>query len=297
MSSVSFEGFRSILAAYDGSDSSLRACEVAALLAKKYASKLVVAFATSPVDIYSSPLRTEYYAAVDSSAAKWVERALALCLKHGVEAKGAVLHAQSSIVRAIVDYAADNGCDLIVAGTRGLGGFRRMLVGSVSSGLVSHAPCPVLVVRQREPKNFAIRSVLAAADGSKGATRAAGIAASLAKALGANLTAINIVHLSPFIYSSIDAPIDEMEEEAQREGERAVDEAVSIAKKYDVNAKRVVITDSKPPVPAITDYASKNDVDLIVLGTRGLGGFKKLVLGSVANGVLNYAHCSVLVTR
>ena len=50
-------------------------------------------------------------------------------------------------------------------------------------------------------------------------------------------------------------------------------------------------------VQAITDYASEWKVDLIVLGTRGLSGFRKLLLGSVSNGVLSHASCSVLVVR
>ncbi len=269
------------------------------MLAKEYGSKLVVTYAIPPINIYSAPLRSEYYSTMDSSAAKEVQKGLALCSKLGVDAKSAVLHARTSIVSSIADCATDNGCDLIVAGTRGLGGFRKMLVGSVSSGLVSRAPSPVLVVRQKEGKSWnpTIRHILVATDGSKSATRAVAISANLAKTLAADLTALHVVHLSPFIYSAVDAPIDEIEEEARREGEKAVKEAATLAEDVGVKTTRKILADTQPPVPAITTYARKNDVDLIVLGTRGLGGFKKLVLGSVASGVLNYAHCSVLVTR
>ena len=65
----------------------------------------------------------------------------------GVDAKGEVLDKGGSPVKVILEYAEEEGVDLIVAGTRGLGGFPKMLLGSVSSGLVSHAHCRVLVVR------------------------------------------------------------------------------------------------------------------------------------------------------
>jgi len=51
------------------------------------------------------------------------------------------------VVETIISHAAKEDVDLIVVGTRGLGGFKKMLMGSVSSGIISHADCPVLVVR------------------------------------------------------------------------------------------------------------------------------------------------------
>jgi nucleotide-binding universal stress UspA family protein len=50
-------------------------------------------------------------------------------------------------------------------------------------------------------------------------------------------------------------------------------------------------------VYAITNYADEKHVDLIVVGSRGMGGFKRMLLGSVSSGILNHAHCSVLVVR
>jgi len=51
------------------------------------------------------------------------------------------------VVETIINHAAKEDVDLIIVGTRGLGGFKKMLIGSVSSGVISHANCPVLVVR------------------------------------------------------------------------------------------------------------------------------------------------------
>ena len=58
---------------------------------------------------------------------------------------------------------------------------------------------------------------------------------------------------------------------------------------------RVIIKGT--PEEVILNYAKEKGVDLIVMGTRGLGGFKKLLLGSVSNGVVSHAPCSVLIVR
>ena len=67
--------------------------------------------------------------------------------KQGIHVKTEIPEAVSSVVETIINHATKESVDLIVVGTRGLGGFKKMLLGSVSSGIVSHAHCPVLVVR------------------------------------------------------------------------------------------------------------------------------------------------------
>ena len=67
--------------------------------------------------------------------------------KKSVKAKPQTSGTVGSVVQAITDYAASEKIDLIVMGTRGMGGFKKMLLGSVSSGVVTHAQCAVLVVR------------------------------------------------------------------------------------------------------------------------------------------------------
>src|SRR5438876_7535776 len=67
--------------------------------------------------------------------------------KQGIHVKTEIPEAVSSVVETIINHATKENVDLIIVGTRGLGGFKKMLLGSVSSGIVSHAHCPVLVVR------------------------------------------------------------------------------------------------------------------------------------------------------
>ena len=70
------------------------------------------------------------------------------------------------------------------------------------------------------------------------------------------------------------------------------------AKQFGLNVKTEILWQvGKSPVQLITEYAKKNSVDMIVMGTRGRGGFKRLLLGTVASGVVSHAPCSVLVVR
>jgi nucleotide-binding universal stress UspA family protein len=61
--------------------------------------------------------------------------------------------------------------------------------------------------------------------------------------------------------------------------------------------KTEIITNVKSVIESIIDYATSKDIDLIVIGTRGRTGLKRFLTGSVANGVVQHAHCSVLLVR
>jgi nucleotide-binding universal stress UspA family protein len=81
------------------------------------------------------------------------------------------------------------------------------------------------------------------------------------------------------------------------EGRKALTEAVAAAEENGIKARTRLLGPKDSPTKSITNYADKNMIDLIVTGTRGLGDFKRLLLGSVASGVIHYSHCSVLVVR
>lgn len=151
--------FKKILVAVDGSESSSRASQVAIELAEKLKSEVTVMYAIgAPVSPYMvtvpsmslpSPSQTEidaYYATGRKAALNIVGKVVSEGEKRHVPVKSEIREAVAP-VDAIVNYATDHKIDLIVIGTRGLGGFKKLLLGSVSSGVVSHAPCPVLVVR------------------------------------------------------------------------------------------------------------------------------------------------------
>ncbi len=89
----------------------------------------------------------EYYKRSKEEARKLTREVVDLARERGVDGRGEILDAPESVVKQLIDFAKNEKADLIVAGTRGLSGFRKLLLGSVSGGLVSHAPCAVLIVR------------------------------------------------------------------------------------------------------------------------------------------------------
>ncbi|MDV3293794.1 MAG: universal stress protein [Nitrososphaerales archaeon] len=146
-------GFKRILAAFDGSDDSVKAVKRACALAKEFNSTLTVLNVyTLPALAYAAPGPmpqidfSALEAAAASKAKEVLDEAVVVAKEEGVTAKVEVQEA-SSVVQAIVEFAVDGRFDLIVMGTRGMSGFRKLLVGSVSNGVVSHAQCSVLVVR------------------------------------------------------------------------------------------------------------------------------------------------------
>jgi len=145
-------GFKKVLIAFDGSDHAMNAFTLAEELAKRYNAQRGV---LSPVELpfpYLVPrippaeISAAREFAMDDTKTK-VDSLALQARTDGVDAKGEVLDKGGSPVKVILEYADNEDVDLIVAGTRGLGGFSKMLLGSVSSGLVSHAHCAVLVVR------------------------------------------------------------------------------------------------------------------------------------------------------
>ena len=155
--------FKKILVAQDGSESSQRAAQAALELAEKLKADLVVLHAiSSPTSYYHSTIASPtgmslpspsqheidaYYAYARKIALGIVGETESKAKKQGIHVKTEIPEAVSSIVETIVNHASKETVDLIVVGTRGLGGFKKLLLGSVSSGIVSHAHCPVLIVR------------------------------------------------------------------------------------------------------------------------------------------------------
>ncbi len=147
-------------------------------------------------------------------------------------------------------------------------------------------------------EEFKIRRVLVAVDGSENSLKAVKVAAGIAKSREAELTVLHVLTLPvAAYYGDVPVQINKIEDEMRPQSEKYVSDAVSLAERNGVRAGTKIIERIESPVKGITDYASENDIDLIVVGTRGMGGFKRLLLGSVAAGVVHYAHCSVLVVR
>ena len=151
--------------------------------------------------------------------------------------------------------------------------------------------------------SFPLKKILVSTDGSENAMRALDAAIQLAKAFSAELFVVSVApEIVPSVYSPIGVATPALDysqflEAAEKDAKRIVDQAVQSAKQGSVNAKGEAFRTLTSVAETIIEAADKENADLIVVGTRGLGGFKKLLLGSVSSAVVSHANCAVLVVR
>jgi len=141
--------------------------------------------------------------------------------------------------------------------------------------------------------------ILVAVDGSESSMDAADYAIDMAKMYNAQLTTLTVSHISMSSYGLASLPdsIKQTKEKHALESKRWFDKLNQRAKQNDVQLKTELIDSQMSVDGTIAEYAESHDIDLIILGTRGRSGFKKLLLGSVASGVVNYATCPVMVVK
>lgn len=147
-----------IIAAVDGSVHSLNAFERAMELAKGQKAKLMIvhvipdtrtgALVEFGTKYGSMAIVRAYLNAAEKEALEWLKPLETKAKQNGVNAETEILWEMGkSPIQLITEYAKKNAVDMIVMGTRGMGGFKRLLLGSVAGGVVAHAPCSVMVVR------------------------------------------------------------------------------------------------------------------------------------------------------
>lgn len=186
--------------------------------------------------------------------------------------------------------------DLIVIGSRGHGPLATVLLGSVSTEVVDHAPCPVLVAR-----HSSVHRLLVGVDGSESAQRAVATLSTwpIFAGLPARVVAVCArpagwaSSLSAAFYPGMaeDSASDERRGHAQQIAERACDDLARIGLQATSELRE------GDPANELIRAAAVDDADMIVVGSRGLSALSRLALGSVARKVLLHTHTSVLVIR
>jgi len=144
--------FARILAAIDGSEISMSAVDCAIQMAKKHNSQVIalhvikIHIATAYLLAPSDTLR-QLNNKDNQELIKWFEPIETKAKENNVKLKTEVVESIMSEVGAIVTYAEHEDVDLIIIGSRGRSGFKKLLLGSTASGVVTYATCPVLVVK------------------------------------------------------------------------------------------------------------------------------------------------------
>ena len=193
--------------------------------------------------------------------------------------------------RALLDLQTPG--DLLVVGSRGRGGFAGLLLGSVSQHCATHARGPVAVV----PPTAALppeRDVVVGIDGSDGARAALRWAAGEARARGAVLSLVN-AWWQPLVVSPLGEPVGLQQHVDLRPNSlRLLREAMGwIDTEVAASLHLELLPDESPAAPALLECAK--GAGLLVVGSRGRGGFAGLLLGSVSQHCVRHATCAVVV--
>lgn len=285
-----------VVVGVDGSRSSLEAVEAAAQEAALRGARLRMVHAFGWPSIHVPPGGPPWNPAVagvrelvDGTLNKAEQRARAVAPQLDIEREVTV--GEPLMVLEIESHTAS----LVVVGSRGLGAFGSLLLGSTAVHLAAHARCPVLVVRGNPHPAGA---VLLAVDGSPAGKGAVEFAFAEASLRDADLLAVHVWNTwSERAYEGPGDPLNMVvdTERLREEEQRLLDETLlQWEKRYPHVAveRRLIRSRIRPAL-----IEASHDAQLVVAGARGRGGFTGLLLGSVSQALLHHAHCPVAVVR
>lgn len=279
-----------ILLATDGSEDAELAATTAVGLARSTSSELHVVHAWRPVPSvhFDALIRREMEREAQGILDEQVKKI------EGLGATVAQARLSEGAAGEEIDVLAEEiGAGLIAVGSRGRGRIRRLLMGSVSDAVVRHAHYPVVVVRWK-PVVFPAK-ILLATDGSEEATLAAQTAVDLSEKTGSEL---HITHVGeiPFTHYPDRYGYRALYEEDEKKAQELLEAQVERMK-----ATGAELAQAHPRMGRTAEeivlLAEELGADLVALGSRGLGGVKRALMGSVSDSVVRHAHCPVLVVR
>ena len=234
---------------------------------------------------------------------RFMKRLKAVADRYGTDGNVSTLEPRTGTAyEEICDAAQELKADLIVIATHGYTGYKRMFLGSTAERVVQHSPCPVLIVRHhfhrwngagdlRTLTGFKLKKILVPTDFSKCSQTAFDYGVQFARDFGAELRLVHVINPHTFPFGDKYTALDPAQL-LQQMGVAAQKTMRSMAAKAKTQYSARLIHGS----PAIEICKAANeDVDLIVISTHGRTGLGHLLIGSVAEHVIRYAHCPVLV--
>ena len=291
-------GIKPIVVGVDGSESASAAVAWAARAAAALSLPLhIVTVVHIPAFYYTEPYLAESFKEELEDTAKARLGSARVHAKQTVDEPLDITTEQheGKVSQTLIELSAN--AHMVVLGSRGHGEFTGLLVGSTTSAVAAHGHCPLVVVRGRtmdgQPPTEG--PIVVGVDGSESSKAALEVAFEQAAARGASLVAVNVwsdVSVQPSLGAS---PEDPLWSSIQTGEEVVLSERLAgYQERYpDVTGERVVARDR--PVRVLSEFAEK--AQLIVVGSRGRGGFKGMLLGSTSNALLHTADCPVMIVR
>ncbi len=288
-----------VVVAVDGSDASKQAVRWAANTANKRGIPLRLASSyTMPQFLYAEGMvpPQELFDDLQAESLEKIEEARAIAHEVAPDIKIGHTIAEGSPIDMLLEMS--KSATMIVMGSRGLGGLSGMVMGSVSGAVVSHASCPVVVVREDSAVNEDTKygPVVVGVDGSEVSQRATEFAFAEAQARGSELIAVHTwmdmqVQASLAGLAAAQQQWDDVERE---QTEMLIQRIKPLIDQYpDVPVKKIITRDR--PVRALSE--ASEGAQLLVVGSHGRGGFKGMLLGSTSRALLQSAPCPMMVVR
>ncbi len=314
-----------ILTPLDGSEHAQAALAFSADLAARYGARLDLLHVCDPSAADLGPEAGGRD--LDTQGAHLLSAAQSQAGARGVADVETILE-HGDAAKRILFHAKERATDLIVMGSRGLGGFAQLALGSVSHKVFHLSPCSCVMIHQEGDlsSDGGPKRILVPTDGSEAADRAVDLASDLANRYGAELVLLYVMWRGPSLEQlrgTVDLdrlskpardeldpslhPVAEhvsasfippvVSRDALREiGEQVLERSGEAAKAKGVAAPKSIILDTEP-ARGIVNTAKREEADLVVIGSRGLSGLEGVLAGSVSYKVLHSAPVSSIVVR
>lgn len=284
--------YENILVGYDESIPSKAALKAASNWVKKHGGKIIL--------VHAVFFDTEEF----GIAPEQLEKRLSIGEKICVQTKDTVtsefgIEVQSLLCEGdppdvIVDIAHGKKADLIVMGTYGRRGLNRLMMGSVTSGVILNSPCDVLVVKKPCSEcEGGYDSILLPYDGSDFSKKALERACDLSKIEGAKITALYAIPRYEEMIGFLRT--DSIKDSLFQEARKIISGAEELASQHGVSIK--VEVEEGHAGDNIVKTAERLHSDLIVMGSYGWRGVDKAIMGSTTERVIMNAACPILVAR
>ncbi|HET7478048.1 MAG TPA: universal stress protein [Rubrobacteraceae bacterium] len=296
-----------IMVATDGSVESERAVRMAVTLSDRLDSELHVLHVGHIPNVYTAPEATivdpEFHEKMREIGERDAREQMREELEKIEKMGGRVADHHVEVGRTdarIVAVAEEIGAGLVVVGSRGLGPLRRALLGSVSQSVVRHAHGPVLVVRDGGmERDYLPGRVLLALDGSREAAAAARAAVQIAGATASELHLLFVLHNDlgmPPAHVLTSERSEAILHQARHDARQFIDRQAENLEAEGAKVKDAHLAFGRAD-EEIVRLSEELEAGLIVMGSRGLEGVRRSLLGSVSDSVVRHAHCPVLIVR
>lgn len=280
--------YRKILVAIDGSDAGMHALRESFKFAGCEECWITV---TSVAPSYEGDLAFVGMVNVRDAMRQPTEKALSDA-REIARAAGALIktvYEEGEPYERIVDLAEAENCDLIITGRTGKGGIKKALIGSVAARVIGYSRTDVLVVPPEAEIGWS--KILFATDGSKFSEEAEAKAIDFAKSYSSELKVIRVVDVPAEFYAESPNTLETMIEKARM----GVVKIKSRAESEGVDTETFIGQGESPDI--ILNFAKEMEIGTIILGSHGRTGLRRLLMGSVAEKVIGYAPCPVLIAR